>query len=577
MELFKKNIEYTLFVFLCLLGIILRLLTINVPLYDDAGGIPVVGKYHDALFTNIVLYPHGVTNTLLFVIGMKLLGITTIGIRFTLFLVNIGYLVTLFLFVKKMFGEKAARYAILLSLFTFFSYFNYFIVESDGIIQSFFALLVFYGLYMFLHPEQAGTIRTQYYLLFSILSYAFLVSMKYRTGLLIIAIFCSLWYFTKQLRKAIIYSCVYVFSAITFSALLFALFYPLYGDIAPSLYSVIFAHSTTQLDLLYKIMHPQMYITLLVTLSPLFLLLPFLTLQKWRKIYFLFYSWIFVCFVYILLIPAGLSIVKYVAGFLLPPLTILTAALLAEREWKKFIPLTMILTICLSLFYIYFNNTFPQDYWFFLTEMGPVIKVWQPFIYMTFGLCFALFLLYVISTFCSPKYHTAGCFLLSIFLSLALSFNILMLTDNIVDQTHNELIQQIETYGEQHQNDLGIIYAWNEDVPVYLGNPGFYIVSEEEKDFGWEMDDTKELREYSRMTGMGQQGYIDLSLPLDVMKEYILRKGGTVFLLNYPLKYTISNPDVQQKIQFIEGQCIKQQETISKTATLLIYKCMGSL
>jgi hypothetical protein len=80
------------------------------------------------------------------------------------------------------------------------------------------------------------------------------------------------------------------------------------------------------------------------------------------------------------------------------------------------------------------------------------------------------------------------------------------------------------------------------------------------------------------MTGMGQQGYIDLSLPLDVIKEYITKEGGTVFLLNYPYKYTISsNPDLQQKAQFIEGQCIKMQETTYKTATLNIYKCTATI
>jgi 4-amino-4-deoxy-L-arabinose transferase-like glycosyltransferase len=575
----KNRIEAYAFITLCIIGIILHLLTIEIPLYDDAGGIPIVGRYYDALFTNIGIYPHGVTNTLVFMLGMKFFGISAVGIRFTLFLVNMGYIIILFLFVKRVFGRKAACYAILLSLFTFFSYFNYFIIETDGIIQSFFSLLVFYGLYLFLYPEKAGAIRAQYYLLLSILSYAFLVSMKYRTGLLIVAIFFSLWYFTKQLKKAVIYSCIYVFSAVIISFLFFAPYYPIYGgDIAYSLYSIIFSHNTTQVDILYKITHPQLFVTLFVALSPIFLLLPFLTLQKWRNIYFLFYSWIFVCFLYILLIPPGLSFVKYVAGFLLPPLTILSAAILAEMEWKKFIPMTLILTVCLSIFSIYYNNTFPQDYWFFLTEMGPVVKVWQPFVYLTFGASFVLFLLFLVNTYCFPEYITLKYFVFSLFISIALSFNILMLSDNIVDQTHTKLIQQIKIYGEQHKNDLGIIYSWNEDVPVYLGNPGFYIVSEEEKDFGFEFDKTRELREYSRMTGMGQQGYIDLSLPLDVIKEYITKEGGTVFLLNYPYKYTISsNPDLQQKAQFIEGQCIKMQETTYKTATLNIYKCTATI
>jgi len=157
---------------------------------------------------------------------------------------------------------------------------------------------------------------------------------------------------------------------------------------------------------------------------------------------------------------------------------------------------------------------------------------------------------------------------------LALSFNILMITDNIVDRTDQRLIAVMQDYAVNN-TDLGVIYSWNEDVPFYMGNTGFYTVSEEEKSFDIENDRTKCLREYSRSTGLGEHGYVDLNLNLDKIKEIMIRKGGTVVLLNYPYKYVLSeySNDTIEKVRLIDKLCNKQKEVVEKTANLVIYKC----
>lgn len=567
--------------FLIIIGISLWFLSLNIPLYDDAGNVPAIGKYHDSLLANIVLSPHGLLNMLLFMVGMKLFGISTFGVRFTLFLISLAYMFVLFIFVRKALSKTTAWYAVLLHLFTFFAFFTYFIMETDGIINSFFSLLIFSSLYMYLTSGITSSPfpqhKKKFWLVLSLLSFALLVTMKYRTGLLIIPITIYIYYKSRQVLETIYYIALYLFCALFALGITVLLAYFTYGPLTGTLLSIIFAHNTTSFDFLYKITHPSLFVTLIVALSPIFLLLPFLSFKKYKSQYFLCYSWLSVCFLFLFLIPAGLSFVKYVAGFLLPPVTILTADILASSNLRKIHHLFIFYgTLLCSLTFIFINNTIPLDYWYFLTEMGPVIKVWQPFVYGTFFLCLFFFLLlwYLWSSENSRLKNLTFCF----FLILAFSFNILLVTDNLVDQTHAQMIKEIVLYSETHK-DLGRIYSWNEDIPFYLGNVGFYIVPETEQDFGLEFDDTNTLRSYSRLVGMGEQGYIDLSLPLNRIKEHILTEGGTVFLLNYPYKYTIAHPpsdDVLEKISFIDKTCVKELERTYKTATLLIYKCTGS-
>ena len=560
---------------LVLVGIFLRIQTLDIPLYDDAGSM-ILNEYHDSIFANIVLYPHGPINTIFFVLGMKLFGATTVGLRLTLCILSMLYLVAVYFFTRDILSEKSARYAVLLNLFTFFAFFTYFTMESDGIMQSLFSVIAFYALFLYFKSKKQG-MRVPM-IIVSIASYVLLVAMKHRNGIFIIPLFLYILYETKTLKKAIAYSITYVTSAVVIAGSFFLLFYPLYGELAPHLLEVVFSHNTVDLGLLYKITHPALFSTLIIGLTPLLLLLPLLTLQKKdgidRRKYIILYVWLTVPLLFIFLVPPGLSIIKYVAGFLLPPITILAADVLAREKWKKYTLTTIAMgTMILSSIGMYINNTIPKDYWFFLTEMGPVIKVWQPFIYITFFLGIVLF-----GILWYKKERGVRTIVFTAFLILTLSFNLLMITDNLVDKTHNEMIKEIQDYAEEqggiNTEAFGRLYAWNEDIAFYLGNPGFYIVPEGEPHFGLEFDKNEQVREYSRSTGLGEQGYIDLSLPQEEMEKWLKAEPGTVILLNYPYKYVVeASPEIQDKIALIDSLCTKEKESIFKTASLLIYKC----
>ncbi len=550
-----------LFILIVLTGLLLRILTLNVPLYDDAGSMPSIAKYHDKLLGNIVLYPHGITNTLFFFMGMKLFGVSTLGIRLTLFVFSLTYLCALYFFVKKILSKETAQLTVILNLFTFFAYFNYFIVESDGIIQTFFALFTLFPAYIYLREKKI------LWLLISLMSFSFVVSMKHRTGLIIISLFIISIYLTKSFKKTVLFTLIHLLSATTFTAFSFYLVYLVNNTFAHSLFSIIFSHNTTQTALLFKLTHPQLFSTLIIALTPLLLFLPLLSLCNRKKEYVLLYSWLVIPCAYIFLIPPGLSIVKYVAALSLTPLTILAADVINNFSIKQRLATsTFAGTLLLSFVFILINNTLPKDYWFFLTEMGPVIKVWQPIIIFVFLISLICFLLIII--------NYAKTIAIIIFLVSTLSFNILMLTDNIIDDTHSKMIAEMENYAVNNA-PLGRIYAWNEDIPFYLGDIGFYIVPENEDNFGLEYDMTPELRKYSRLLGMGEQGFIDLAIPLEVIKKYFYAQGGTVFLLNYPYKYVIAKAplDLKKKLQFIDEYCEKKQETNYSTAQLLIYAC----
>ncbi len=533
-------------------------------MYDDAAEIVALLKYHDNIYTNLAIGPHGPFNFSFFMLGAALFGISGVGLRFTLFLLSMVYLPLLYFFTKYLLGKKVACYAVLLNLFTFFAFYNSFITESDGVIQSIFSIIIFFSLILFLQSER----KKRGWFLLSIAAYAFLVgAMKYRTGLLIIPLFLYIWYETKKFRLALFYSLFYVIPALFVLLMYIPFFYWSYGDMAPALLKLISAHNKISIDFIQKFLHPQTFSTTIIALTPLFLL-ALLPLKRWKRTYALFYFWLIMGPIYFILVPYNFPYIKYIAGFLLPPLTILCASAIEEEKIKevKWV-LATISILLLSFVFIFLNNTIPTDYWFFLSDIGPVVKVWQPLIYSVFSLCFLLFL-YILFKKNSALRESA--FIL--FLVLALSFNILMITDPIVDQEYQQMIKEIQLYAASH--DLGQVYAWNEDVALYVGNIGWYIRAEDELDYGQIRYDNPILREYIRSTGLGKQGFIDLNTPLEKLKPYITEKGGTVFLLNYPHKYVVTASQTNQEtIAFIDSFCTKEYEHMYKTASLVIYHC----
>lgn len=602
-----QPLKHTSLLFLCFIFILFFAggffysLTLFIPLYDDAGSMPVIGKYHDALLSNIVLYPHGLFNTLPFALGMQVFGVSGESLHLTLVLILFLYLAVLFFFIKKMFDHTTAIVALLLHVFTFFTFFTTFIMESDGIIMSFLTLLTMFPLYFFLgKPSESKPVSSLltpgfWWLLLSIASFTLLVSMKYRTGLLFFPLLLYIIFITRSIRKTFFYACCYGIGLLFSAVLHFFIFTFVYREQTTQLLHIIFAHSTTKLDLFTKLTSPSLFVPLVISLTPLILCLLLLNIKQvkehWQDTdalakYALLYFWLLIAVPYILLVPAGLSLVKYLSGVLLPPLIILSAAALARLSSLLFIDFKKLLlsvvagTALLSPLLVFLNNYIADDYWFFMTEMGPVVKVWQPLLLGCFLLGFLSFFCFFRSLFVKKEKQRQSFLVLVpqswllLFLIISFSFNVLLLTDNLVDNTHQRLLDDVFSYATQHPS-LGTIYAWNEDIPFYLGNPGFYIVSETEKNFGAEYDATPILRTYSRSVGMGQQGYIDLSIPRERIREIIQQKPGTVFLLNYPAKYTIQNPylDFKERINIIDEHCTKKQESIYKTGSLLIYIC----
>lgn len=562
-----KNKYFILFILLCLAGIFLRLNTLDIPLYDDAGLMAASLKYHDSYYMNFVNSPHGPMNLIFFIIGAKLFGISTVGLRFTLFLISMIYLVILYLFTEKVLDKETACYAVLFNLFTFFALFNYFIMEPDGVIFSLLSLIIFFSLYMFIESKY----KSKPGLIVSILCFAFLVSIKHRTGLLILPLFLYIWYAGKKLSKSIFYSSIYIFCSTTILIGYVLLSYLLYGTETTSYFlTLIFSHNTTHFEILQKILSPSIFITTLVAMSPLLLFMPLLTLRNLKEKYFIFYCWLSFVPLYLILIPYDYPYVKYLTGFMLPPITILSAASLVNEKIKKStLGLIVLCTIFTSVAFVYINNIIPTDYWFFLEAFGPIVKVWQPFIYLVFGIGLLLFIFVLLW-----KHSSLRTFATAFFLILTFSFNIMMIADNVVDKTHKNLINDARRYYMDHDGEVGTIYAWNEDIAFYLGNVGFYVQLEEDPYLGNKRYNSTVLREYSRSTGMGQQGYIDLDNPLDTIENYTAEMGGTVFLLNYPYKYIVAaSSDAQEKIDFFDANCLKEQETVYKTGSLVIYRC----
>lgn len=571
LSVFKKQFyQRNLFLLVVFIGILLRAITLDIPLYDDAAGIPAIGQYHDVLLTNILHSPHGVWNTLFFVIGMKLFGMSTIGIRMITFLFSLAYLWLLYHCGKCLFGERTARLAVVINLFTFFAFFNYFIIESDGIMASFFSLLIVFSFIKYIDEKKRRT-----WLGVSLLTFGFLVGMKPRFGAIIIPILFLVWCRTKNVKKSIVVIGLYLFTSLFVILISLGMLYVVHGDRWVVFVSTMLAHNRISFgfeSMVSKILQPAVFIQLGISLSPLFVFLPLLTIKYWKKEYGVLYAWIIQSCVYMVLIPQGFSLIRFVSGALLPPLSLLTADVLSELKLSKgalaFIGWG---SVVLTGFSLFLNNNIAADYWFFLTEMGPVIKVWQPIIYGVFTLCFFVFTVMII-----VKKRVVRVLAEVIFFILALSFNMLLLIEPVIDRTHHDLIKEGQRYGDE-KKDLGIVYAWNEDIAFYTGNRGVYIPSEDEVDLGLEFDANKCQREYSRSVGLGKQGYIDLSLPLDKIKNYILKEGGTVFLLNYPYKYVVekASSEIKEKIVFIEKVCRKEKEKNFKTGALVIYVCPG--
>ena len=69
--MFNKDI---LFKIVLLLGIIINMLILFVPVYDDGGAVGIVTTYHDKLGNNYILFPHMLFTTMPFTLAATLLG-----------------------------------------------------------------------------------------------------------------------------------------------------------------------------------------------------------------------------------------------------------------------------------------------------------------------------------------------------------------------------------------------------------------------------------------------------------------------------------------------------------------------
>lgn len=523
---------------------------IKVPLYDDASFLFAAVKYFGDTGFNFLNNPHPPMG-MWFIILSFFLTKSILGVRLTLLAIHLLILFGMYKFLKAIYNKDLALKSVFLFSLTFFGVYVSLIPDFDCNLMALFSLMLF--CFLWRYSQKEGSIN----LIFAGIFFGCLILTKLRGGLLFFSILAFFLYFLKQKWKK-------TFTVFCSTALLVFLSFPLmlyleFPSTWKDLLVWIITHTApANFSILKKLVDPLIFMNIWIALTPLLIYLIVLNIfnPKNRKD-ILFYAWLippfllFICFIEKELF---IEMPKFIS-FLIIPICALSARGLAKIKLVSLIK-SSILGLLIGSLLFFLNNYKMNDHWFFMTAMGPVIKIGPTILIGIFALITFFFLLYILF----PK-KMKVCLIL--FLILSFSLNFFLIGELLFDKTAMKLVNDFKVYSENNTLKLPL-FSWNEDIPGYLDRP----------DINLQLIKNPNLQKIFSQFNFNDQGYIDLDFKESVLEPF-LKKGGTVLLYNYPYEYTIQkNKARQQKIKLINEYCIfKKRFEYLPLATGEVYQC----
>ncbi len=556
----KINWDWVLLV-IFFFGVATKLLGVFLlPVFHDVGWYRQLAIHNDAAYMNLIQLEHPPLGYYFFFFALKILGINAYVIRLVPFIFSLIEISLIYWLAKKWYGNKTANAALVLWSLTFFSYANALSPEGDGSIMAVFSIFLFYFLYKYFESR-----RTKYLLLTG-LFYGLLMLIKVRAVLFIIPLSIFIAFKFKNVKKttgAVLKICA-------IGGGVFSLF-PLAVYLANPqefihLITQVLLHNTSKVSIieivLYKITHLQIFLQVMVVLSPLYF---FLLLKSFKSklndkdiLLIVWFSSLF--FSLLLLLPVGglAAVYPRYISFLLPPLLLLAAKSFASLNYsnKNF---SAILACSIAVYYVsYLINESAVDYWFYASAAIGVYKLTQGLLifYLAAGVILG-------SVYFFIKNAKISRFVLSLFLILMFSFNLQFILEPIVDQTHPAIIKDLSGFFCAN-NIKKPIFVWAEDLAFYLRSNGLNI-----KTFT-----NPQSKFYAQRIGYDDKGHFNFDLNDKIALSELKSKGGTVFTLYHPYKYALQKDANRQKEEeYLKTNCKLLKSAVYKTGRGEVWEC----
>lgn len=539
----EKSTSTNLLIFIVFFGVFLKLaLAYFLPIYHDVGWYAALANYHDSAFMNLAAIEHPPFGYYPYLLFMKLFGIDDFILRLVPFFFSLLELWLMYLIAKKWFGRETATATLILFSLTYYATINALSPEGDGSIMGLISLALFYCWYEYYSSKD------NFFLYWSGIFLGITFLIKVREVLFFLPLFCYSFYKTRKFFETIKDVGILAF----FSLLIFSIFPILVFLANPEsaetlLYQVVL-HNTGTSSLSYKITHPFVFFPVGVVFMFLFPFLISLGIKKRNDASILLLLWFLLFFVLLTLLPEGLASAypRYIA-FLVPPAILLSARGLASLHFnKKELFFILLGTFFLSALFVFFNQIFHERaaYWYFQTAAMGIVKVAKILLISTFLSSLFLLFLYFICRNNSKKKM-----IVSFFLIIGFSFNLMLIVDPIIDTTHREIIDGFIKY--YHTHDIKEpIFVWADDIAFYLGQKGYNIAFVSESD----------RMRYARKIGYNESGYFFPYTNDPVSMKVLKQQGGTVFTLYYPLKYTLdTDPERKKEYNYLVSHCIEKE------------------
>lgn len=568
----EKEFSFPTLLFILILGILLKfLLVFFLPIYHDLGAFSAYAHYHDSAYMNLLVLQHPPLGYYPYLLSLKILGIHDYALRIVPFLFSILEIPLLYFISRRWFGKTTAFYSLLLFSLTYFATFHSLSPEGDGSIMGLFSLLL---LFSFL--EWYAT-SEQKYLLVSGIFLGILFLIKVRAVLFLLPLFFYSYYKTRDVWKTIKHMISISFYAGAIFSIFPLLVYLANPEFFLPLMERVITHNVSSSSYFYKITHPSLFVPIFILLSALYLFLSFQgvwstgessqtglkrnsTSNKEKDACMLLLLWFVSLFIILLaIIPEGLAGVypRYIS-FLASPLILLSARGFTSLKLSpRMITWILFYSILFSLFLLYLNQLapVPKGYWYFMSAVLGILKISKAILFSVFGLSGVLLVLFYFSK--QKK------FWISLFLVINIGFQLLLIADPFVDQTHRKIITDFTTYYEQH-NIKRPIFTWADDLGFYLGEPASNINLMTES---W-------LYAYAEKIGYNDKGYYYIIPTYKESMGALEKEGGTVFSLYYPLKYTL-DADINRKneYEYLLNHCTLLAEFNYPHAKGVIFEC----
>ena len=552
MKDFWKDKQFIVFLVLILIALGIRLIGINQAFFDDE--IDYIVTTQIATFyglNNVVLHAPLVTW-----INMipALFGASTWLFRLIPIILGLLTIIFTFLIAKKIYNKKAALFSIAIMAFSFYHILASLQIGDEGAILAFFYTFAFYS---YLRYEEGNKV---FYWLTGIS--AGLAMLAKESSLMLLGVL-TLYIFSKEKKMFTMQNTRNTFLKILPIAIIAFLFFSIYlilSYLNPA--NVTDNVKETIMQALGIGFSFQGLSLLLFWAGPLLLGLFVLSLLKYEKKDRLFFIWIFsALIIYLVFIHEG-DHSRYFMN-IIPALAILGGNFLSKIKFtKKSVALGafifVVFFIILSLLnigafdyvprtfdsYIAELKSFNTNFLFtYTTSSGPLFLI--SFFSIIFSWLWSLFFLIFSIVWIKKRLKYFGKLMFIAFLAVSFSFNIFLVQEHLFHNFHANPSNVIKEM-VKHPYSLPV-YSDNTAILFYLNNN--YL------------DDINSGNWY--YTGTYGE-YIDSNK----VKEGIDNKGGTVFLLNYPIL-----PETSPIIYLIED-CKLEKSFSDKGINLgYIYKC----